>query len=135
MVKRAVGLIVIILFCCLAGCRSAQPGETATPESASGPSGLPQATSSAAQDGMISIEEAQETALEKAFSMASELNAENIRLDESEPCELMTLGDTTVWAVRFTYTIKDQPDSPAFYGGIVMVNAYSGEVFRVNLCA
>lgn len=46
---------------------------------------------------------------------------------------MMTFGDTTVWAVRFSYINKDKPDSGISYGGIVMVNAFSGEIFRFYL--
>ena len=80
---------------------------------------------------MISAESAEQTALEEVNSMVAELNVENIRIDDSEPCKIMTLGDMTVWAVQFRYS-KWNDDS---YGGIVMIDAFSGEVFRVYLYA
>lgn len=83
------------------------------------------------KDEMISVETAEQTALEEANSMAAELEAENIRIDDSKPCEMMTLGDTTVWAVQFKYS-KRGDDS---YVGVVMVDAFSGEVFKVYLGA
>ena len=117
MARRAVGCIIAILMICLTGCGSAQSSATPAPDPI--------------VDGKISIESAEAIALEKANSMAAELSAENIQLDENEPCELMTLKDTTVWAVKFTYTIQGQTDSPVVYGMLVMVDVYSGEIFRV----
>lgn len=84
------------------------------------------------QNKMISEETAQQIALEKVKSMATELEAENIQIDDSEPCEMMTLEDTTVWAVPFTYT-KQGVDYAC--GGIVNVEVFSGEVYDVRMYA
>lgn len=79
---------------------------------------------------MISVETAEQIALEQARGM-KEINAENMKIDESEPSELMGLKDMAVWAVRIAWS-----DSDGFaYGSLVMVDAYSGEVFRVYFCA
>jgi len=112
-------LTVIAIALAIAFSACAQMDETVTPDLDA--------------DGKISTESAEAVALEKANSMAAELSAENIQLDENELCELMTLKDTTVWAVRFTYTIQGQADSSGVYGILVMVDAYSGEIFRVYL--
>ncbi len=113
-------LIIIVITLTIAFSACAQMDETVTPDFA-------------AADGKISTESAEAIALEKAKSMAAELAAENIQLDKNKPCELMTLKDTIVWAVRFTYTVQNQPDQPGVYGILVMVDAYSGEIFRVYL--
>lgn len=84
------------------------------------------------QNKMISVETAQQIALEEVKAKLG-LDAENIQFDDSEPCEMMTLGDATVWAVRFTYTSKTQPNSPIAYGALVMVEVFSGEVLRFYL--
>lgn len=84
------------------------------------------------QDKMISVEDAKKIALEKIDSMAAELEAENIQIDESEPCEIVTLGDTTVWAVPFTYT---KQGVSYICGGIVNVEVFSGEVIDVRMYA
>ena len=83
------------------------------------------------RDKMISVEDAKRIALEKVNSMAAKLKAENIQIDDSVPCEIVTLGDTTVWAVPFRYS-KYGDDS---YGGIVNVEVFSGEVFDVRMYA
>ena len=84
---------------------------------------------------MISAETAQQIALESIKARPDMEAAENIQIDDNEPCELMPLEGTAVWAVRFTYTVIEQPDSPAAYGILVMVDAFSGEVVRFYFSA
>ncbi len=63
----------------------------------------------------------------------ADLQAENIQINRSEPGGLMTLGDTTVWAVKYSYTT--QGNSEDQYCILVMVDVFSGEIFRVYQCA
>ncbi len=88
------------------------------------------------QNKMISEENAKQIALEEVNRRAEKLEAESIQIDDSKPCEIITLGDTTVWVVPFTYIRKGQPANQPFdYGGQVMVEVFSGEVFNFSLYA